>query len=135
MTTSKPLPARPSLESLRKQAKKLTRDIAAGHAGAIARARAQLPNVYCIEKRLAHATSVGPWKAFVMEQVSRAVLDGDLTAFVKGLQHEPWLLGDAWVGFQDGLIGSATLNDREEFIVALFELDPAILRHQPPPRS
>jgi len=42
MTTSK-LPARPSLESLRKQAKKLARDIAAGDAGAIDRARAQLP--------------------------------------------------------------------------------------------
>src|SRR5260370_21013809 len=42
MTTSK-LPARPSLESLRKQAKKLSRGIAAGDAGAIARARAELP--------------------------------------------------------------------------------------------
>src|SRR6478672_9627934 len=42
MTTSK-LPARPSLEFLRKQAKKLARDIAAEDAGAIARARAQLP--------------------------------------------------------------------------------------------
>ena len=37
------LPVRPSLESLRKQAKKLARDIVAGNAGAIARARAQLP--------------------------------------------------------------------------------------------
>src|SRR6058998_3920017 len=45
MTTPKYLPARPSLESLRKQAKKLTRDIAAGDAGAIARARVHLPNV------------------------------------------------------------------------------------------
>src|SRR5882724_8764570 len=42
MTTSK-LPVRPSLESLAKQAKKLARDIAAGDAAAIARARAQLP--------------------------------------------------------------------------------------------
>src|SRR5258705_11900307 len=42
MTTSE-LPARPSLDSLRKQAKKLARDIAAGDAVAIARARAQLP--------------------------------------------------------------------------------------------
>ena len=42
MTTSK-LPARPSLESLRKQAKKLARDIAAGDAAAITRARAHLP--------------------------------------------------------------------------------------------
>jgi hypothetical protein len=45
MTASKSLPARPSLESLRKQAKKLARDIAAGDAGAIARARMQLPHV------------------------------------------------------------------------------------------
>ena len=44
MTTSKSLPARPSLESLRKQAKKLARDIAAGNTDAIARAHAQLPN-------------------------------------------------------------------------------------------
>src|ERR1700722_19596049 len=42
MTTSK-LPARPSLESLRKQAKKLARGIVAGDQNAIARARAQLP--------------------------------------------------------------------------------------------
>jgi hypothetical protein len=42
MTTSK-LPARPSLESLRKQAKKLARGIVAGDASAIARARTQLP--------------------------------------------------------------------------------------------
>src|SRR5215475_13966001 len=42
MTASK-LPPRPSLESLRKQAKKLARGIAAGDADAIARARAQLP--------------------------------------------------------------------------------------------
>ena len=42
MSTRK-LPVRPSLESLRKQAKKLARAIAAGDAAAIARARAQLP--------------------------------------------------------------------------------------------
>src|SRR5258708_9217682 len=45
MTTSKPLPTRPSLESLRKQAKKLAHDIAAGDADAIARAGMQLPHV------------------------------------------------------------------------------------------
>ena len=44
MTLPKSLPARPSQESLRKQAKKLARDIAAGNAAAIARAGAQLPN-------------------------------------------------------------------------------------------
>src|SRR5215475_6350801 len=45
MTPSKSLPARPSLGSLRKQAKKLVRDIAAGDDAAIARARVQLPHV------------------------------------------------------------------------------------------
>ena len=50
--------------------------------------------------------TLGLWKAFVMEQVSRAVHDGDLTAFVSGLQREPWLLGDAYVAFQAELIES-----------------------------
>jgi hypothetical protein len=90
---------------------------------------------YFIEKRPAHATTVGPWKAFVMEQVTRAVHDQDLPAFVGGLQREPWLLADACVWFQADLIGVATLNDREEFIVALLDLDPAVLRQQPPPPS
>lgn len=45
MTASRSLPARLSLESLRKQAKKLVRDIAAGDNAAIARAQMQLPHV------------------------------------------------------------------------------------------
>ena len=43
MIASKILPVRPSLESLRKQAKKLAREAAAGKPAAIARVRAQLP--------------------------------------------------------------------------------------------
>jgi len=104
---------------------------------------------YFIDNRPGHTTEVGPWKAFVMEQVSRAISswsghvtsvtspsgESDLTAFVSLLQREPWLLGDAFVEFQAEIIGRATLNDRGEFITALFELDPAILRRQPPPHS
>src|SRR5689334_19494311 len=45
MTASKSLPPRPSLESLRKQAKKLAREVGAGDGTAIERARAQLPHV------------------------------------------------------------------------------------------
>jgi len=104
---------------------------------------------YFIENRPAHITTVGPWKAFVMERVSRAVSswsghrtsvtspigESDLAAFVGVLQHEPWLLGDAFVGFQTEIIGRATLNDRGEFITALLDLTPAILRRQPPPPS
>ncbi len=101
---------------------------------------------YFIETRPAHAKAVGLWKAFVMGQITRAIHEhtghvanihhiaaGDLTAFVRGLQREPWLLGEAFVWFQAELIGGATLNDREEFIIALLDLDPAILRRQPPP--
>jgi len=104
---------------------------------------------YFIDNRPGHATEVGAWKAFVMEQVSRAVCswsghntsvtspsgDSDLTAFVRLLQREPWLLGEAFVEFQAEIIGRATLNDRGEFITALLDLDPAILRRQPPPPS
>jgi hypothetical protein len=70
-----------------------------------------------------------------MDQVLRAAHDGDVTAFVSGLQLEPRLLGDDWVVFQDGLIGAAILNDRGAIIAALLDLDPAILRRQPPPPS
>jgi hypothetical protein len=90
---------------------------------------------YFIEDQPAHATAVGPWKAFVMDQISQAVHEGDLTTFVRNLQRESWLLDEAFMWFQANLIGGATLSNREEFIVALLDLDPAILRHQPPPPS
>ena len=79
--------------------------------------------------------ALGPWQVFLRQKVSRAIRDGDLTAFVRRLQREPWLLSDACVEFQAALIGQATLNDRGPFIVALLDLDPALLRRQPPPQS
>ncbi len=104
---------------------------------------------YFIENRPGHATEVGLWKGFIMEQVNRAVSsyrghetsvaspsgNSDLTAFVRLLQRESWLLGESFMEFQAEIIGRATLKDRREFITALLDLDPAILRHQPPPRS
>src|SRR5881394_3134062 len=44
MSAARDLPARPSLDSLRKQAKRLARDAAAGNGEAIARVHAQLPS-------------------------------------------------------------------------------------------
>ncbi len=80
--------------------------------------------------------ALGLWKVFVMAQVRRTVHDRDLRAFVDGLQREPWLLGDAHVVFQNELIETAAFqNDPGEFIGALLDLDAAILRRQPPPRS
>lgn len=81
------------------------------------------------------ATPANAWQTFVMEQVMRAVHEGDLAAFVRGLHGEPWLLGEGGVGFQVGLVERATLRDREAFIAALLDLNPALLRHRPPPES
>jgi hypothetical protein len=104
---------------------------------------------YFIENRPAHASEVGLWKAFVMEQVSRAISswsghrtsvtspigESDLRAFVRLLRREPWLLSEAFVAFQAEIIGRATLQDGGPFITALLDLDPAIVRRQPPPQS
>jgi hypothetical protein len=81
------------------------------------------------------AVALGPWKTFVMGQLERALYDHDLPAFVAGLEHEPWLLGDEQVDFQQKLIQDATQNDLEEFIAALLDLSPALLRTEPPPPS
>jgi len=88
---------------------------------------------YFIEKGVRHATAVGLWKGFVMARISQAATDGDVAAVVTGLQQEPWLLGDAWVDFQAPLIANAAQDDRGELITALLDLNPAILRRQPPP--
>jgi Ankyrin repeat len=82
-----------------------------------------------------HADPAGPWQAFVMRQVVRAVNDGDLKSFVDGLRREAWMLGGACVKFQVGLIERAVLRDRAAFITALLDLDPALLRSPVPPPS
>jgi hypothetical protein len=81
----------------------------------------------------AQVVELGPWPVFVMEQVWRALHGNDLPAFVAELQREPWLLTEAWLDFQNGLIETASFNhDRGQFITAFFELEPAILRRRPP---
>jgi hypothetical protein len=82
-----------------------------------------------------HASPNGPWQAFVMSGIIRAIHDGDVTAFVAGLTREPWVLAEACVGFQIGLIERATLLGRGEFITALLDLDPALPRQQSSPPS
>jgi hypothetical protein len=70
-----------------------------------------------------------PWQAFVQRQVERAMHDGDLTSFVDGFRRDSWLLSDAYMKFQVGLIEgtAAALNDRAAFLKALLDLDPAVL--------
>jgi len=76
-----------------------------------------------------------PWQAFVMQQISIALRDGDLTSFVDGLRRDAWLLSDACVKFQVGLVEvtAATLEDRAAFLEALLDLDPAVLHCAVPP--
>jgi hypothetical protein len=81
----------------------------------------------------AHARAVGPWKAFVMEGVSRAAHDGDVTTFASVLRREPWLLGDPYADFQARLIVTATLNERADIVDSLLGLGPALLRQRVSP--
>jgi hypothetical protein len=82
-----------------------------------------------------HTTPVRPWQVFLMQRIMQAIRDDDLEAFVGALRREPWLLGEACVGFQVELVERATLQDRQKLIPALLELDPALLRLQPRPKS
>src|SRR5437867_2586035 len=130
MTTSKSLPARPSLESLRKQAKKLARDIAASDAGAIARARAELPNVdlpltqrnaqLVIAREYGYAgwqdltaevsNRLGKGLEWAATQARRVIHDNDVERLKQLLSEYPALL--SWQGHdwdsKGGLLGIAT---------------------------
>src|SRR6266513_5284266 len=130
MTASKSLPARPSLESLRKQAKKLARDIAAGDAAAIARARVHLPHVELpLTQRnaqlvIAREYGFAGWQDLTAEvskrlgrglewaaaQARRVIHDNDVEQLKQLLADYPALLswqGNDW-DRKGGLLGIAT---------------------------
>src|SRR5215467_11582831 len=127
MTTLK-LPVRPSLESLRKQAKKLAHSIAAGDADAIGRARAQLPQAKLpLSQRdaqlvLAREYGFPGWQDLVKEvnrrlgtglewavsQAHRRIHDNDIEGLRQLLAEYPALL--SWRADENdgGLVGMAT---------------------------
>ena len=125
MATPKSLPARPSLESLRKQAKKLTRDVAAGDSEAFSRVRAQLPgaepplSLRDAQLVLAREFGFAGWADLLAEvhkrignglewaatQARRAIHDNDLATLKQLLAEHPTLL--TWHGTPDGLLGFA----------------------------
>jgi hypothetical protein len=130
MSTSK-LPARPSLDSLRKQAKKLTRDIVAGEAAAIARARAQLPQAELPLSRrdaqlvLAREYGFPGWKDLAKEveqrlgrglewaasEARRIIHDNDVDGLRQLLTEYPALL--SWQADENdgGLLGMLALRN------------------------
>src|SRR5215467_12870114 len=134
MTTSK-LPARPSLDSLRKQSKKLARDIVAGNAGAIARARAQLPKAELpLSQRdaqlvLAREYGFPGWQDLVKEvnqrlgtglewavsEARRIIHDNDVEGLRQLLAEYPALL--SWRADKNdcGLLGMATSSFGDSF--------------------
>jgi hypothetical protein len=78
-----------------------------------------------------------PWQAFVEQQISGAMRDGDLKSFADGLRRDAWLLSDAYLKFQVRLIEgtAATLTDRSAFLKTIIDLDPAVLHCAVPPPS
>ena len=134
MSISK-LPVRPSLESLRKQAKKLARDIVADNAGAIARARAQLPKAELpLSQRdaqlvLAREYGFPGWKDLVKEvkqrlgrglewavsEARRIIHDNDIEALRQLFAEYPALL--SWKADENdgGLLGMATGSYGDSF--------------------
>src|ERR1044071_4910030 len=142
MTTSKSLPARPSLESLRKQAKKLAREIAAGDAAAIARARVHLSNVdlplsqrnaqLVIAREYGYAgwqdltaevsKRLGKGLEWAIAQARRLIHDNDVERLKHLLAEYPALLswhGDdddaGLLGFAPGSDGAASTPERERW--------------------
>jgi hypothetical protein len=133
MTTPKFLPERPSLESLRKQAKKLARDVAAGNADAISRARAQLPETELpLSQRdaqlvLAREYGYAGWQDLTAEVLKRAgkglqwaaaraqrlIHDNDVAGLKQLLTEHPALL--SWRGEGGGLLASATDSYSDSF--------------------
>jgi hypothetical protein len=90
----------------------------------------------CEKLDFAQVAQLGLWKVFVFEQVNRTVHDRNLAAFVATLRRESWLLDDASVAFQGGLLELLVFQrEPEEFIAAFLDLEPAILRQRPPPPS
>src|SRR5215831_12682115 len=129
------LPARPSLESLRKQAKTLARGTVAGDAAAISRARAQLPQAELpLSQRdallvLAREYGFPGWQDLVKEvkqrlgrglewAVSQArgrIHDNDMEGLRQLLVEYPALL--SWRGNENdsGLLGMATESFGDSF--------------------
>src|SRR5215831_10042548 len=138
----KSLPARPSLESLRKQAKQLARAVAAGDAAAIARAHEHLPRVeppltqrnaqlviareygYAGWQDLADEVSkrAGNGLEWAATEARRAIHDNDVERVKQLLIEFPALLSwqgdddhDGLLGFATGAYGDAFGEERERW--------------------
>jgi hypothetical protein len=74
-----------------------------------------------------------PWEAFTVRQLTSALGGNELPAFRRWLRDEPWVLQPAFVHVQIAMIERASWENREPFIAALLESDPALLETVNPP--
>ena len=129
------LPDHPSLESLRKQAKKLVRDLAKGDADAISRARAQLPNVDLpftqrnAQLVIAREYGFAGWQDLTAEvnkrlgkglewavaRARRVIHDNDVGMLKQLLAEYPALLSWRGADAEGGLLGIATSSYGDSF--------------------
>ena len=75
-----------------------------------------------------------PWETLVVFQLASARNRNDLPAYRQWLDDEPWVLQRDFIHVQIGLMLPACYQkDRDPFIEALLERDPAILHADAPP--
>jgi ankyrin repeat protein len=76
------------------------------------------------------------WEAFVQLQLGGARDRNDLPAFQRWLDDEPWVLQPSFMHAQiDLMLPACYEKNREAFIVALLDRDPALLHADAPPAS
>jgi len=76
------------------------------------------------------------WETFVILQLGSARDRNDLPAFRQWLDDEPWVLERAFIPVQVGLMLPACYEkNRDAFLEALLERDPALLHADDPPAS
>ena len=145
MTPSKFLPSHPSFESIRKQAKKLVRQFAAGDPDALARVHAQLPapilplSLRDAQLVLAREYGFAGWqdlRAAVLRlegkslewaaaEAERAIHDNNVERLAQLIQEYPALLswrddsGESLLGFATGSFGDSGDPYREQMFTRL----------------
>jgi hypothetical protein len=73
------------------------------------------------------------WETFVVLQLASARDRNDLPTFRRWLDDEPWVLQPAFIRVQSRLMLPACYEkDRDAFIMAMLERDPALLHVEPP---
>ena len=145
MTPSKFLPSHPSFESIRKQAKKLVRQFAAGDAGALASVHAQLPapilplSLRDAQLVLAREYGFAGWRdlraaalrlegkgpEWAAAEAERAIHDNSVERLTQLVQEYPALLswrgdsGESLLGFATGSFGDSGDPYREQMFTRL----------------